>query len=186
MEIGRQHDRPVLIRTVFGPVEGTLASSGMLRLLDDLNIVAKRFLTVHDPVLVTGRWTRADGSITINKDAIVFVRERPGCPSPPGNHRLASRLTRASVELFLKDYAVQGYFHVAPQGDPMSRLNQGEQEFLALTAVSVVGPGEQFATPFLAVNRLHVQAARPIERPDALTQFDSNDLAAPLDDPAGI
>jgi hypothetical protein len=188
VDLAHQHDRPVLIRTVFGSIEGSLSSSRMLRLLDDLNVVAKRFLTVNDPVFLSGPWSRGDGPITINRDAIVFVRELQGCPPPPGNLRVASRFTRSAVELLLTDYAIQGFVHVTPDGHPMSRLNQGDHVFVALTSVTVVGPGEQFATPFLAVNRSHVLAARSIEQlePLALVEPDCSELAAPLDDPAGI
>jgi hypothetical protein len=188
MDLAHQHDRNVVITTVFGTIEGSLASSGMLRLLDDLNVVAKRFLTVNDPVFLSGPWSRGDGPITLNKESIVFVKERAGSPQPQGNLRVASRFTRAPVELLMKDYAIHGFVHVVPNGDPMSRLNQGDHAFVALTSVSVVGPGEQFATSFLAVNRLHVLAARSIEQPElvALVGPESIDLAAPLDDPTGF
>ena len=87
MELSHHHDRAVLIRAVFGSIEGTLASSGMIRLLDDLNVVAKRFVTVNEPVFLSGPWSEGDGSVTVNKDSIVFVTELPGCPPPPGNSR---------------------------------------------------------------------------------------------------
>jgi hypothetical protein len=177
-----------MIRAVFGSIEGSLASSGMLRLLDDLNVVAKRFLTVNEPLFLSGPWSQGEGSVTVNRDSIVFVVELPGCPPPPGNSRVASRFTRAPVEMLLQNYAIRGFVHVNPNGNPMSRLNQGDHAFVAVTSVSVIGPDEQFATPFLAVNRAHVLAARMIEEPGAieLLETDLIDLAAPLDDPAGI
>ena len=53
MELGQKHNRTVSIQTTFATIEGTLASSGMLRLLDDLNVVARTFLTVHEPVFLS-------------------------------------------------------------------------------------------------------------------------------------
>jgi hypothetical protein len=187
MDLSQKHERTVSIRTTFGTVEGTLASSGMLRLLDDLNVVARNFVTVHRPIFLSGRWARGDGPINVNKLSIEFVRELPGCPPPPGNLRISTRFTRSPVELLFEHYAVQGFLHVPPGGDPMARLNQREQAFVALTSASVLGPEEEFAAPFLAVNPIHVLAACPLERlaPVALPDGEA-ELAVPLDDPAGI
>jgi len=160
----------------------------MLRLLDDLNVVSRGFLTVNEPVILSGPWSRGDGPITLSKASIVWVKEQAGSPPPQANLRVASRFTRTAVELLLRDYVIQGFVHVAPNGDPMSRMTHGDHDFVALTSVSVVGGGDQFATSFLALNRSHVLAARAIEHTDLATTVDpqNTDLAAPLDDPAGI
>jgi hypothetical protein len=188
VEFGKQHNRAVLIRTTFGTVEGLLASSGMLRLLDDLNVVAKRFLTVNEPVVLSGPGLHGDGPLSLNKDSVVFVKEREGSSPHAVSLRLAGRFTRAGVEIVLKEHAILGHVHVLPNGDPISRFNQGEQTFVALTSVTVVGPEERFVTPFLALNRGHIQAVRPVGESErlALVEPQESDLAAPLDDPVGI
>ena len=188
MNLADKHRRSVHVRTSFGAIEGVLASSGMLRLLDDINVVARQFLTVHDPLLMSGSWACGDGPIVLNKSSVLFVRELPGSLPPPGNHRVSSRFTRSPVELLMLEHAVHGFVHIPPGGDPMARLNQGEHAFVALTSASVVGPGEELATPFLAVNRAHILAARPIgaDEPGARIELDETALAAPLDDPIGL
>ncbi len=188
MNIADRHRRSVHIRTTFGAIEGILASSGMLRLLDDINVVAKRFLTVHDPLLISGSWACGDGPIVVSKSSVLYVRELQGCAPPPNNRRVSNHFTRSPVELLMQEHAVHGFVHVPPGGDPMMRLNQGEHAFVALTSASVIGPGDELATPFLAVNRGHILAARPIgeQEPGSRIELDETALAAPLDDPIGL
>ena len=187
MDLGQQYIRSVSVQSTLGSIEGTLASSGMLRLLDDLNVVSRVFLTIHEPLLSFGPWTSSDEPLSINKSSVLFVKELAGCPPPPGNRRVSNHFSRASIELLMQDHAVRGFVHVPQGGDPITRMNQGNHSFVALTSVSVVGPGCQFATPFLAINRAHILAARPIPQLGADPQFEpeDTDLAAPLDDPAG-
>ncbi len=83
---------------------------------------------------------------------------------------------------------MHGFVHVPPGGNPMTRLNQGEHAFVALTSASVIGPGEELATPFLAVNRGHILAARPIgeQEQGSRIELDETARSAPLDDPIGL
>lgn len=186
MDFGQQFNRTIYIQTTLGAVEGTLASSVMLRLLDDLNVVARNFLTVHDPMILAGPWSSGDGPINLNKRSVLFVKEKAGCPPPIGNRRVSSRFTRAPIEMLLKEFRLQGYVHLPPGGDPLTRLNQLDSTFVALTSVSVIGPAEEFVTPFLAVNQAHVMSAQAISEPQPALVDDDFELAAPLDDPTAI
>ncbi|HEU4402958.1 MAG TPA: hypothetical protein VFT43_12715, partial [Candidatus Polarisedimenticolia bacterium] len=52
------------------------------------------------------------------------------------------------------------YVYTTPGSDPLGRLNQPGHPFLAMNAATVSGPGVDFATQFVAVNRLHILVAQ--------------------------
>lgn len=154
-------DRAVRIDTIEGPLEGYMRSGAMLRTLDDLNMVSKRFVTLHAPKSLTGAWQPGPAPLAINKDAILFVRELSAPPPIPGSQ--FGRFTRAPVRLRVRNFEIEGFVHVPPGGAAMKRLDQDNHPFISLTTVLVTGPDEPSTTPFLAVNRAHITTAQVID-----------------------
>jgi hypothetical protein len=127
-----------------------------------LNVVSPGFLPLDvDQVTVDG-WFNVQGRASINTSSILFVRELSEPPTRGGQRVEAARFSRAAVRLRVGDYEVRGFMHVPGRGDPTWRLNHEKCKFIAVTSASVVGPGVEFATPFLAVNRQHISAAQEI------------------------
>jgi hypothetical protein len=154
-------DRAVRIDTVDGPIEGWLRVSAKLRTLDELNMVAKRFVTIHSPKTLTGSWQGGSGPLAINKGSVLFVRELS--PPPPRSGSRLGDFTRAPVQLRVKNFEIQGLVDVPPGAGPIKRLDQDTHLFISLTSVLVTGPDGQATTPFVAVNRNHVMTAQVIE-----------------------
>jgi len=188
MKLGQSHPRSVRLFTTFGQFDGTVISSGMLRLLDDMNIVSRSFLMLHEPVCLSGRWSRGEGPMMVNKSSILFVQEHTGATPATCSRRISGQFTRSAVEFLLPEHTLHGHVHVPPDGDPMTRLNNREQGFIALTSVFVLGSERQESVPFVAVNRSHILAARRLDAQSAIELADDQDLelAIPLDDPEAI
>jgi hypothetical protein len=164
-----REDRSVHIETVDGAVQGCLRISPGLRTLDDLNLVSKRFITVHTPQSLASDWEPGSGPLAVNKGSILFVREL-SAPPPKGGGRFGN-FTRAALRLRIKEFEVEGFVHVPPGGSPMKRLDQDSHPFVSLTTVLVTGPDGHATAPFLAVNRNHITAAQvnePGEEPAAV------------------
>lgn len=167
-QAGRE-DRAVRVDTVDGAVEGWLRVGAKLRTLDDLNMVAKRFVTIHSPRSLTDSLSVGSGPLSINKDAILFVRELS--PPPPKSASRLGDFTRAPVQLRVGSFEIQGLVDVPPGAAPIKRLDQDTHLFVSLTSVLVTGPDETVTTPFVAVNRNHVttaQVTEPGEEPVAV------------------
>ena len=49
MEVQRPVERQIQIRSTKGSIEGVLRTSPSLRTLDDLNLLAREFITIHGP-----------------------------------------------------------------------------------------------------------------------------------------
>jgi hypothetical protein len=162
--------RRVRLYSLHGLVEGNLHVGARLRTLDDLNVVAKRFVQLHPPTHATNAaWSLDGGPVAVNKKAILFAQE---LASPPQRSGMPfGGFTRSAVRLRIGDYEVEGFVHVPPGGEPMRRFDQDNHAFISLTTVLVVGPEGDRATPFLAVNRDFITAAQvvgPEPEPDAL------------------
>ena len=157
----QRESRPVRFETVHGTVEGILEVSAILRTLDDLNVVAKHFVTVHRPQLAGSDWRFDEGALAINKQSILLVQELAE-PASKSKKSFGGTFSRASVRLRVGHFDVEGFVHVPAGGDPMKRLNQQEHPFLALTSASVVGDETRTGVPFLAVNRSHILAAQEL------------------------
>jgi hypothetical protein len=160
-ENAAREDRAIRVDTVDGAIEGWLRTGAKLRTLDDLNVVAKRFVTIYAPKSLTGSLQVGSGPLSINKDAILFVRELS--PPPPRSGSRLGDFTRVPVQLRVKHFEIQGLVDVPPGGSPMKRLDQDTHPFVSLTSVLVAGPDGRATTPFLAVNRSHVTTAQVIE-----------------------
>ena len=153
--------RAVRIDTIDGPIEGCLHVSPQLRTLDDLNVVARRFVTVHSHSSPTIQWNFGTGALAINKSSVLFVREL--VPPPLQANSRFCNFTRSPIRVQVKDYEIEGFCHVPPGGAPMKRLEHGEHPFISLTTVLLTGPDGQSTAPFLAVNRAHISAVQQVD-----------------------
>jgi len=155
-----REERSVRVDTVDGAITGDLHISARLRTLDDLNMVSKRFITVHSPESLSA-WKPGRGPLAINKDSILFVRELSA--PPPKAAGKFGHFTRAPLRLKVRDFEIEGFVHVPPGGAPMKRLDQDTHGFISLTTVLVTGPDSEEMTPFLAVNRSQITAAQVVD-----------------------
>jgi hypothetical protein len=165
-----REDRAVRIDTVDGAIEGWLRVGARLRTLDDLNMVARRFVTIYSPKSLSSAWQPEATPLAINKDSILFVRELSPPPTRSGC-RLGD-FTRSPVHLRVKHFEIEGLVDVPPGAAPIKRIDQDTHLFVSLTSVLVSGPGERVTTPFLAVNRNHISSAQvigPEEEPVAVS-----------------
>ena len=158
-----RHERGVRIHTTAGRIEGNLKIAASLRTLDDLNLVAKRLVTLHSAHAEDANWPFDSGALSVNKDSILFMMEL-GSPAVQAGVQFG-RFTRSPVRLRVGTYDVQGFVHVPPGGVAMKRLDQDNHPFVSLTSVLVSGPEGEFTAPFLAVNRSHIIAAQEVEHP---------------------
>ena len=153
-----------------GAIEGVLRTSPSLRTLDDLNLLAREFVTVHGPNIDGEVW-EPDTRVAVSKASILWVVEECDQLGPrfvsPESYR------RSPLRLRVDDFDVQGFMHVPQGGDTLQRLNQDRHPFIALTSASVVGSDVELAVPFLAVNRQ--QIAWAVELPAHVPQ--SEELA---------
>ena len=164
---------PVRVFTPSLVVDGLIRLGLGARTQDELNQAARSFLTLSSPLLVSGDLTLGQGPLSLHKPSILFALELQELGIPPGNmdtEPLIRRFARASVRLRVGEYTLEGYVHVLPGGDALARFNEANHLFVALTSVKVVGPGVDFSTPFLAVNRSHVVAGQEIVRYSALPE----------------
>jgi hypothetical protein len=155
--------RGVRIQTLMGEIQGWLPANPITRTLDDLNLASRAFAVVHDPTGNYETGSLRSGPLAINKASILFLTESYSPPEQTAHRRGPGPYARAGVRLRIADFDIVGYVHVPPGGDPMMRLNQSGQPFLALTAASINGPDGDFVTPFLAINRMHILAAQEVE-----------------------
>ena len=155
-----RQERRVRLETTCGSVEGSLWVSPMLRTLDEINVVARNFVTLHTPEVVASDWFRKS-PLCVRRSSILFMHELSNPPKRSGQAAHGS-FTRAALRLRVGPFNVEGFAHVPRGGNALNRLNQGGHSFISLTSVSVLGPDWQFATPFLAVNLDHVLAAQEL------------------------
>jgi len=154
-----KHVRAVRVFTEGATFDGLLSLTLLGRTLDELNASSRIFLPLESPAVVSGEFPLASSQLAVNKASILFVLELddPGTGQAlPHNSPHARRFARSVLSLRLRGYRIDGHVQVVERGDALGRLNQAGHPFLALTSASVVGPGIEFATPFLAVNRNHV------------------------------
>ena len=108
-------------------------------------------------------WGFEAGRLEIKKDRILFALElSDALPFSDGRVETV-HYTRTAISLRVAGLDIQGYMHMRSQHDPILRLSQNKQTFLALTAVSVFGPDLELAAAFLAVNPSHILAAQTIQ-----------------------
>jgi len=154
-----REERRLRIQTTRGCLEGRIQTSPVVRTLDDLNIVARNFVTLHGARALSGDWSLEGGSVALAKPAILHVFELDE-PAPQSRAvKDAARFFRSPIRLWLPDFSVRGFVHIPAGGSAMARFNQQSHAFIAVTSASVVGPETELAVPFLAVNREHIIAA---------------------------
>jgi hypothetical protein len=153
--------RPVLIQTLRGSVEGRLGIHPGVRTLDFLNL-ARRFVPVEADEIAVEGWCFEQGLLGINKDLILFVAELSDRLPVMDDRVEAAQFEREPIGLRVGDCDVRGYLHVRGVHDPVMRLNQCRQLFVAMTSASVIGPSFELAASFLAVNAAHVLAVQAL------------------------
>ena len=156
----RQNERRIRVVTQYGTIEGVIRVPPLLRTLDELNMQARLFTVIKDPSTGNIDWGFGLGDLAVNKRSIQFVHELSN--PPQSDRKFGGQYSRGTMRLRVGSFVIEGFLHVPPGGECLKRLNQGQHDFVALTSVSVTGPDSQFATPFLAVNRLHVLAAQAL------------------------
>lgn len=157
-----REQRPVLIHTSRGALEGDLEIGAALRTLDRLNLLHHAFVTIENPQVLTGGWSIESRTLVLNTSCILFVVERKGRETDQHETNEAARFSRSAVRLHVGEFEIRGFLHVPGDGKPLVRLKQDQHSFLAITSASVVGPDAAFASSFVAVNRAHVLAAQEL------------------------
>lgn len=159
-----RQERKLRVQTTRGCLEGRIQTSPVVRTLDDLNVVARNFLTLFGPRALSGEWSLENGAVAVAKSAILYVCELDE-PAPQSRViKEGTRLYRSPIRLWLAEYSIRGFLHVPAGGSAMARLNQQSHAFIAVTSTSVVGPETELAVPFLAVNREHIIAAEEMRQ----------------------
>lgn len=175
------HNRRVRIFTPHGHVDGEVWINPRISTLQHMNVTAmsQAFLVVVPPLEPSKGWNLVDGALALAFDSVLFVQELESFDNVDSDRTTAALYERCAVRLSVGEYAVEGFIHVPPGGNPIARLNQDRHEFLALSAVSVVGPRHQFAAPFLAVKRSEVVALQAIGHEVALEDMDPAEASVP-------
>jgi len=147
-------------------MEGLIHTNSGVSTMHYLNVASAThdFLTLHPPLACSPDWMFENGTTAVATDSVLFVVELTDYVPRPGDPHEAAQFRRFPVRLRLADYIVDGFVHVAPGMQPITRINQDRHPFIALTVVSVLGPEEQFAVPFLAANRSYITAVQEIAR----------------------
>ena len=156
---------PLRIFTGWATYDGLLTISLNFRTQDELNLEARRFLTLSSPTVFAGRWPLEAGPFAINKSAILFVLELPDLGATLGMESVEPDLGRyphAMIRLRVGEFRIQGYVHTIQIGEPLSLLQQTGHSFFAITAATINGPGTDCASPFVAVNRSHIDVVQEI------------------------
>jgi hypothetical protein len=161
-----RQQRPVLIHTLRGTVEGSLEVNPDVRTLDVLNL-PHRFVAIDASEIAVADWSFEQGRLAINKDLIVFVTELSDDVFTSDRRAEAAHFTREGISLRVADCDVKGYMHVRGVHDPLIWLNQSRQPFMALTSASVVGPDFELAASFLAVNPAYILAVQTMDLNEA-------------------
>lgn len=166
-QIVNYQERPLRLVTRFGIVEGVLRTSPMLRVLDDINVMSRNFITLHSPVTYTEDWPDDGGPLAVNRSSVLFVVELEPPPPRPGGPMAGelTRFTRAPLRLRVGEFTIEGFVHVPPGGNAMSRLYQDSRPFLAVTSARIQGPSVEDEIGFVAVHRSHVLAAQVLAAP---------------------
>ena len=155
--------RPVRIFADRLTFDGLLNVSLGGRTLDELNLEARTFLTLATPRLVGGSWEMADGPVAVNKASILFVveiKELGMTLRRTDEDPELRQFGRAAIRLRVGEFSVEGYVHTGSAGSTLLRLNQTAHRFIALQSAVVTGPGHEFTSSFLAINRAHVLSAQ--------------------------
>jgi hypothetical protein len=132
-----------------------------------LNVMStnQSFLTLRPPLVCwDDSWDSEEGPLAISTDSILFVVELSKFRPNNGESLDVGEFIRAMVRLKLADYIIEGFVHVPLGGTPISRVIQDRHPFIALTDVSVSGPGGSFEVPFLAVCHQQINAVQEIQQ----------------------
>jgi hypothetical protein len=173
--------RRLRLVTRHGHVDGDVLINSRVATLRYLNVTAatQNFIVMSAPIEPSEGWNIVDGALALAVDSLLFVQELTVCAPFPSDRAAAAMYERCAIRLAVGDYAVEGYLHMPPGGNPISRLNQNTHPFFALSSVSVIGPETQFAAPFLAVKRSEVIALQAVGNSHALDEALEAEVVAP-------
>lgn len=157
--------RRLRLITSHGHVDGQVRINPRISTLHYLNVTAmsQSFIVLAPPIEPSAGWNVVEGSLALAFDAVLFVQEISDFRLVDSDRAAAALYERRAVRLNAGEYAVEGFIHMAPGGSPIGRLNQDRHPYLALTAVSVMGPHGQFAAPFLAIKRSEVITLQSVD-----------------------
>jgi hypothetical protein len=163
-ELAGREERMIRIYTIHGPFEGLLHTSPGVSTMHYLNVMAttQNYLILEPPLVCAHDWLTKDAGLAIAIESILFVVELSEFVPKPGDPHEAALFKRAPVRMRLADFVVDGYVHVAPGADPIARLNQDRHPFVAMTAVTAIGPHEECTVPFMAVASRYIAAIQRI------------------------
>ena len=161
--------RRLRLVTRHGHVDGSVLANPRVATLRYLNITSatQHFIVISPPIEPSAGWNIVDGALAIAIDSLLFVQELTALAFP-SDRAAAALYERCAIRLSVGEFAVEGYLHMPPGSNPISRLNQNSHPFFALSAVSVIGPDTQFAAPFLAIKRSEVIALQAVGTSHAL------------------
>jgi hypothetical protein len=172
----RDHDgsggRRLRLITLHGHVDGQVRVNPRISTLHYLNVTARSqsFIVMAPPIEPSAEWNVVDGSLALAFDSVIFVQEMSDFRLVDSDRAAAALYKRGAVRLNVGEYAVEGFIHMPPGGNPIGHLNQDRHPFFALTAVSVMGPHNQFAAPFLAIKRSEVIVLQAVGTDAALEE----------------
>ena len=163
-ELEGSDGRTIRVHTAEGAIEGRIRTNRGVSTLHYLNVVAtsQNFLYLQPPVQSELDWLVEGGAVAVSITAVHFVVELSEFVPRPGDPQEAARFQRAAVRLQVASNQLNGFVHVVPGADPISRLNQDRHPFVALTSASVIGVRSEFASPFVAVHRAYIQAIQAV------------------------
>jgi len=165
--------RPLRVFTDGLVLDGLLNATLAGRTLDELNNSGRPMLALLSPKVMAGDWVVDEGSIVVNKAAIMMVAEIPDLGASltgPHSEPELQKFGRAAVRMRLRSYNLEAYVVTSQGGDPLVRLSQGSHSFMALNNVKIAGPGVDLSVPFLAVNRQHVLAGQELYSVNAVPE----------------
>lgn len=166
------NSRRLRLVTRHGHVDGWVLINPRIATLRYLNVIAatQNFIVLSPPIEPSSGWNIAGGSLALAIDSLLFVQELTYCEYA-SDRAAAALYERCAIRLNVDEYAVEGFLHMPPGGNPIAQLNQNRHPFFALSAVSAMGPGCQFAAPFLAIKRSEIIALQAVGSGPALEEI---------------
>jgi len=173
--------QPVRAFTGLAAFDGLLTLSLGQRTLDELNLADRPLLVLEEPVVQSGRAGLVEGTLAVSKSAIFFAAEidavgaslSTGTPEPAPKQAF-----RTLLRLRVSEYTLEGYMHMPPGISFINRMSQARRRFVALTSVSIDGPGVSGVAHFVAANWAHVLSAQEVMSIETIPEDTAAEVAA--------
>jgi hypothetical protein len=173
--------QPVRAFTGLAAFDGLLTLSLGQRTLEELNLSDRPLLVLEEPVVHSGRAGLVGGTLAVSKSAILFAVEigavgddlRSGTPETT-----LTQAFRSLLRLRVSEYTLEGYMHMPPGISFINKMSQARRRFVALTSVSIDGPGVSGVAHFVAANWAHVLSAQEILSIEATSEDAGVETAA--------